>query len=174
MAGRIPGIHSTTRRLVCFRRRGAVSAIPLTGLRGNSPLGFLAALGVLRLCTEHLMLDCKLSWQDPESASTTEGFWHANLDVEEIKGEQLFTQLIQILRNRTGASEFLQDESRRYRLDALGEAPALLRRILLSNSFHAAMLDRCPDLTSADCVLTDPRLAEVAELVRLATEDLGE
>ena len=33
-----------------------MKTVELTGLRGGNPLGFLAALGVLRICSEHLHL----------------------------------------------------------------------------------------------------------------------
>ena len=66
-------------------RTPAVSSRPLSlgGIDGGNLLGFLATLGALRVCTEHLDPDCKLSWDQTGSAfrpvlhtvPLTEGEW---------------------------------------------------------------------------------------------------
>ncbi len=74
-----------------------MSEIELTGIRGDIPIGVMAAFGVLRLCTQQLELtESCLSWK------ITNGRWSAVLSVKELLSDQeLIEKLLSCL---TGAS----------------------------------------------------------------------
>lgn len=140
-----------------------MSTFELTGLRGANPLGFLAAIGLLRLCAEHLRLrNPRLSWND-------QPYWYARLTVDdELKEPDFQQQLLDVIRLRPEADEFLQQETRRYPLTSLAETPQLLRKILLSASFRGALLEAFPDIDSLEDFLRHARAKPVQMLVWLA------
>jgi hypothetical protein len=140
-----------------------MSTFEFTGLRGTNPLGFLAAVGVLRLSAEHLRLtNPRLSWND-------QPYWYARLTVDdELKEAEFQQQLLDGIRSRPSADEFLQGQSRRYALNSLSEVPQLLRKILLSSSFRGALLKEFPDIESTDGFLKDGRFKPLCSLLSLA------
>lgn len=140
-----------------------MSTFELSGLRGGNPLGFLAAVGVLRLSAEHLRLrNPRLSWND-------QPYWYARLTVDdELQESEFQQQLLDVLRLRPEADEFLQHEKRRYPLTSLGETPQLLRKILLSSSFRGALLEAFPDIDSLHGFLRYDRAKPVQMLISLA------
>ena len=46
-----------------------MTSLPLPALDGQKPLGFLAALGVLRLVTEHTAHPARLAWSPHDAAA---------------------------------------------------------------------------------------------------------
>lgn len=139
-----------------------MSTFELTGLRGANPLGFLAAIGVLRLSAEHLRLrNPRLSWNDQQ-------YWHARLTVDaQLRETDFQQQLLDVLHLRPEADEFLQHEERRYPLASLGETPQLLRKVLLSSSLRTALLNAFPDIESVEAFLSEDRASDVRSLFDL-------
>src|SRR6266436_9752890 len=129
-----------------------MSTFELTGLRGGNPLGFLAAVGVLRLSAEHLRLrNPRLSWNDQQ-------YWSARLTVDDdLKEPDFQQQLLDVLHRRPEADEFLQHEERRYPLASLSETPQLLRKVLLSSSLRTALLDAFSEIESVEVFLGEDR-----------------
>jgi hypothetical protein len=136
-----------------------MSTFELTGLRGGNPLGFLAAVGVVRLSAEHLRLrNPRLSWND-------QPYWYARLTVDdELKEPDFQHQLLDVLHLRPEADEFLQHEKRRYPLASLGETPQLLRKVLLSSSLRTTLLNAFPDIESVEAFLGEDRASDVRRL----------
>ena len=74
--------------------------IVLTGLKGDSPIGAMAAFGLLRVCSEPLNLSgAKLRW------FSQQGNWTAVLSSEEGKNpDVLIRKLMQYAASRSGAT----------------------------------------------------------------------
>lgn len=58
-----------------------MTALPLPALDGQSPLGFLAALGVLRLLTDHTEHSPRLAWSTDTGAAVLH---HAHPDIDDL------------------------------------------------------------------------------------------
>jgi hypothetical protein len=145
--------------LVRFGERNIMSTFELTGLHGGNPLGFLAAVGVLRLSAEYLRLrNPQLFWND-------EPYWYPRLTVDDELSESDFQQqLLDAIRRRPDEDEFLQHKERQYSLASLDETPQLLGKILLSSSFRTTLLTAFPDIESAEALLSEDRASDVRML----------
>jgi len=85
----------------------SMKAIRLTGLVGSSPLGALAAFGLLRVCSEiRELIDARLSWTGEEVSGTPLDDWIAVLTTAEQTTPENLAELLIARQQKRPAADF--------------------------------------------------------------------